>query len=226
MILGDFRPAGSLKEFYDELEIIKKNKSRVLVWQKVNSNKRTTYYGIMKSYLANKIKTSINLEIEDAIKFDKGSEIFIYVEELGLLFKGQYDSFVNNSLKIVAEDKVLLKEKRENQRMVFNYTKVLVDILLEGKIPFNNVKLKDITELGIGLICNEKLMKGLKKGMGVEITSINSVQLPQTISGEIVHRSKPSKHNRIASGHYQIGVLYQKPSKLIKKVMDTLSLEG
>ena len=102
---------------------------------------------------------------------------------------------------------------------------MLTDILIEGKVPFNNLMVKDISKNGVGLICHEKLMKGLKLGMEVELVSIHSINLPRPINGTITHKSKSSKHNKLKSGFYQIGIKFEYSSKLIKSVMDQLNLK-
>lgn len=213
-----FRPAGALKEFYGELDGLKKSQSQIVVWQTDKSGERNQYNGMIKSYLANKTQTVINLTIPGTCQFDDQSSIFIYEEIKGILFKGQYEHFVNGNLKLIADDRVFLKEKRNCQRVVFQYTKVSVDLKYGQTLDLNKQKLKDISKFGFGILVSEKIAKGLKLELDLNIKSINGIEMPVSLEGEIVHKTCQDRKN----GIYIIGVKFKSESKLISKVISTL----
>jgi hypothetical protein len=218
----EFRLAGTLKEFYGELETLKKVKSKFLLWQTDDKGKRHTFEAIMQSYLANKDQTIITLKPEPGKSFDKTRPFFIYEEVKGMLFKGNYENFVNDVLRILADDKVFLKEKRSVFRVNFHYTKVFVNLKYGNKIDFEHIKLKDISEYGFGLLCNETMARALVVGVELGITNINGLEMPTRLDGIITHKVSSEKVKGAKKGLTLVGVKLNQQSKLIGKVIKTL----
>lgn len=227
MNLGDFRPAGTLKEFYGVLDNLKIKNDAFLCWQTSPQGKRKTFKGKLRSYLANKITTTIDLEVstQDFKGVDKGLTIYLFEEDKGLLLKSKYDSFINGNLKLIADEKVLLREKRMNQRVLFQYTPVHVDLVYGDKIPFTKIKLRDIHESGFGLICTESMTKGLIPGIEINLTKINGIEMPIEIKGNIVHKTETEKVRGQKKGNFLVGVKLNQKSKLLQRVMESYKNE-
>jgi hypothetical protein len=219
----EFRLAGTLKEFYGELENQKKAKSKILLWQTDANGKRSTCEAIMQGYLANKDQTTITLKPESGESFDQKLPFFIYEEKKGMLFKGRYENFVNGILRVLAENKVFLKEKRLVSRVNFHYTKVFVNIQYGKKIDLQHIKLKDISEFGFGLLCTESMAKALTLGVELGIKSINGIEMPDGLDGIITHKTSSNKVKGTKGGLKLVGVKFDKQSKLIGKVIKTLN---
>lgn len=218
-----FRVAGTLKEFYGELENLKKSQGNILIWQTSDSGERSTFDAKVFSYLANKDQTTINIKPEDSAKsFNQTLPIFIYEEEKGILFKGRYDSFVSGTLKVLADDKVFLKEKRDVARINFHYTKVLVDVIYGEKLTFKGLKLKDISEFGFGILCTESMANALKIGIELGITNLNKVEMPIVLEGVVTHKTSSDRVKGAKKGIVLVGVKFHEQSKLITKVIETL----
>lgn len=228
MNLGDFRPAGTLKEFYGVLDNLKIKSDSFLCWQTNIIGKRKTFHGKLRSYLANKITTTIDLEVsvEDFKGADKSLTIYLYEQDKGLLLKANYDSYVNGNLKLIADEKVLLREKRQQQRVLFQYTPVYVDIMYGDKISFNKIKLRDIHDEGFGIICTESMTKGLIPGIEVNITKINNIEMPIEIKGQIVHKTETEKVRGQKKGNFLVGVKLNQKSKLLQKVIESYKFEA
>ncbi|MBT4793396.1 MAG: hypothetical protein HON90_17625, partial [Halobacteriovoraceae bacterium] len=154
---GTFRVAGELAQFYGELDALKKTKKTLLVWQTNAEGNRATYDGIIKSYLANKVETVINIGIENAENMATDLPIFIYEDDKGILFKGEFKHYMNGLLKIKADEKVFLKERRSCQRINFHYTSVYVNVQFSQKLDFHKIKLKDISIQGFSIFTTETM---------------------------------------------------------------------
>lgn len=220
MIEG-FRLAGELKEFYGELDQISKDNSVLTVWQ-VIQGKRNILNGVITSYLANSKQTVINMQLEPDSEVNKGFPIFLYEEQHGILFKGEYDQFAKGTLRLYADNRVFLKEKRLIRRLNFFYTKVTCSVLLGGKIEFKDLRLKDINEGGFGIVTNEKVAKGFIQGLEISLVKISSIELPVEIKGTVAHNTPTAQVKGYKKGKYLIGVKLNQKSKLINYVMEHL----
>ncbi len=217
-----FRPAGAVTEFYGQLEQLSKAEEKVLVWQTNTKEERTTVYSTIKSYLASKDNTIINISLQDDTKLAQELPVFIYDESNGVLFKGSVEHQINKTVKIKAFDNVFLKENRSVRRVNFQYTKVMVDITYGKKLNFHGLRLKDISENGFSIWVNSKMAQGFKKNIEVNLDLINNIEIPIELEGMIVHKTSGEKVMGGRKEAVLIGVKFHQKSKLIKKVITVL----
>ena len=221
-MIEKYRIAGTLKEFYKQLDLLSGKNNEILIWQNQNDGQRKKILATLDSYLIDSTQAYINLKISEKIQLDKQLEIFIYAQTDGILFKGYYESFVNNSLKISAHDKVLLREKRSEDRLNFHYTSVQVNIIYQQKLEFKAIRLKDISELGFGILCNEVKAKAFEVGADLALSSIGKVQLPMSLQGKIKHITSSKKVVGVKNDLFYIGVELDQPSKLVSKIFQQM----
>jgi len=219
---GEFRPGGNIDEFYDKLESLKLKQSQLLFWQTTSSGERKTVGCVISSYSTNNTKTSINLKGLEVENFQKQLPVFIYEDESGILFKGKYESFADDNLQVIAEEKVFFKEQRDTYRVKFHYTNVYVDLKFGQKLDFHKIKLKDITEMGFGVIVDQNMAIAFKEGMELNITKLNEVEMPIPLEGLIAHKTPTSKIKGHKKGSVLLGVKFSKPNKLLKDAITAL----
>ncbi len=219
---SEFRPAGVVTQFYDELEKLSLNSFDVLAWQTDAKGNRNTHHCVVSNYLAKENITTIHLSSATDFDFWPQSDVFLYSESMGILFKGKIETQQNKKLKLIARENVYLKEHRAIHRVSFQYTKVLVDLTFEGKLQFKNAKLRDISEHGFSVFVTPAMAKGFVKGMEINLDKIHGIEMPVKLAGQIIHQTKGES---VKGGHkdsYLVGVKFHEPSKLIKKVVSVM----
>ena len=216
----EFRSNVEIERFYGLLEKIKKSAQEMLLWQTNSEGEKLKVSVQLKSYIVNKSSVTISLTIgpKEFSQIDKESPIYLYDEFEGVLFKGQYESWTNGLLKLTPDPKVLIKEKRSTERTNFFYTKVYSDICYGKKIDFEQIRIKDITSFGVGLLVSEKMAAGLKEGIEVDIKSIHGIELTKSIEGVITHKTPTGKVKGYKAGMVLVGVKFIQESKLIHVV--------
>ena len=106
-----FRLAGDIREFFQDLKKLKNEDDSLVIWQ-TSDTKKQKFQGKFESYQTDKDKIIINLRLEKTQSFEPNKDIFVFAQEKGILFKGVYEFCVASSLKIVADEKIYLKEKK------------------------------------------------------------------------------------------------------------------
>lgn len=216
----EFRLAGNIEEFLNQLESLKGHSKNLLIWQS-SKQKKSKLKASFKSVETQTDRMIVSIVLEDIISFIQKDPIFIYDEKLGLLFKGQYEFCVNKNLKLAVDDKVYLKEKRKHTRHAFHYTKVEGHLNYQG-INIGNLLIKDINELGAGVIASKTITDKLKVGLEVALTHIHVVELPRPITAKIVHITPYKKVRGLGKDAFLLGIKFTKKSKLIDKVVKAL----
>ncbi len=216
----EFRDDVEIERFYGLLEKIKKNNQEILLWQSSDDGTKIKFPVTLKSYIINKISVTISLSIsgKEFSQLNKDNIIYLYEEDEGVLFKGKYESWVNGLLKISPDPKVLIKEKRSSDRQNFYYTKVFADFLYGKKLNFNQIRIKDITSFGIGLLVSEKIATGLTIGVESDIKAIHGIELPKPIEGRITHKTSTAKVKGYKAGQVLVGIQFAKESIIINTV--------
>lgn len=213
-----FRQAGTVNEFFGELESISINQTDLLVWQTDVTGKRNKINAKITSYKNEAEQTLIVLSSPELDKLKKKLSYYIYDEKQGILFKGNWLRHEHHDAVLRADDNVFIREKRETQRLYFQYTKVFVDVKYGSKIDFHGVLLKDISEDGYGLLVTESMSKALLVGMELGITKLNSIDFPRPLNGKIVHRTILAQKDDPKQTKVKVGVKFNKRSKLIELV--------
>jgi hypothetical protein len=224
-----FRLAGTVKEFFSDLKNLKNVEHDLMIWQSSGTSKKKITEGQFDSYIIEKDNIIINISLSKTISFDQKNDIFIFAKSEGILFKGKYEYCVAGKLKIKADEKFYLKEKRHGDRFFFNYTKIdlMISYNLDEKVFKEKVFLKDITKEGMAFFVSDKKSKQHKVGTQVLLESIHAIELPKPISGHIKHITPHKKSLNIVSGSYtHVGVQFENSNKLIEKVMLAMGAES
>lgn len=220
-----FRQAGTLNEFYEELDAIVANCKSTLVWQTDREGKRVKLKTRIISYKLEIDQTLIMLPLGEVESFKKKLDYFIYDEKDGILFKGRFLRNDQERVILRADENVFLREKRVFHRVYFQYTKVYVDVSYGQKLEFHSLLLKDISEDGYGLLITGAMSKALLAGMTLGITKIHSIKLPRPLEGKIIHSTILEEDEDPKRTKVKLGVKFHKKSKLIELVKKAMKSE-
>jgi len=211
-----FRIAGNISEFFSELKSIKSAKSPLKIWQTIK-NKKHLFEGHLFDFENEKKHTIVSLELLENSSFDPVHSIYIFDDERGILFKGTYEYCVSKRLKIIADEKVYLREKRKVKRYNFHYNIVNINLSISNQIDLEGIQLKDISEYGFSCLLKDSICEKLKVDQEISLVGINGLILPRKINGVLAHKSKNSKRS-----HLHVGVKFKQKSKLIGKIIEQL----
>lgn len=214
----NFRPAGTVTEFYGELDSMIKNKRELLVWQTDHQGKRIKINANIITYKTDHWQTLITINSSSLDKLKKRFTFFMYAKEDGFLLKGKFQRQDRDFYVILMDENVFLREKRKTDRFQFQYTKIYTDVLYGEKISFQGLLLKDISEDGYGLLMNEAKSKAFVEGMQLGITKISTIELPRPLNGSIVHKTLTKDKGEERLNIVRLGVKFHKPSKLINHI--------
>jgi hypothetical protein len=211
---NEFRIAGTIHEFFSDLDGLKLNDHYLIIWQNNAKGEKVIVEGSFDSYFEEKGRTFIQARLEKNLSFLKDNPVFIYEKIQGILFKGRFEFCINNVLKIMADDKVFLKEKRSVHRFYFSYTTVNALIKTihpdSGKELSDEVRLNDITTHGLAFRVSVSRAASILVGSSIKLEVIHGIRLPEPISGTKVKI---------------IGVKFDKPSKLIGAVINQMKAQ-
>ncbi len=217
--MESFRPAGTLKQFLSDLKSSKDNKKSLMVWQTVK-DKKHLLRGTYSSHSKNKEKTIVNIELDKNHSFDQGQPIYLFEEVNGILFKGEYQFYVNQNLKLVIDDKVFLREKRKSNRFAFHYSNVSV------AVKYSNAdfefSLKDVSDKGYSILVASRIAKSFIADNDIDLMGVHGIKLPREIKGKIVHVTK-SPH-KAESNKSIVGIKFNKKSKLFSIIAKEMGL--
>ncbi|MBD64489.1 MAG: hypothetical protein CME62_04740 [Halobacteriovoraceae bacterium] len=220
-----FRVAGTLKEFLNDLEVLKDEPHHLIIWQNDEKGQKIIFDGQYLSYAVESEQIIIHLQLLKNAVFHQENPVYIYEKAKGILFKGQYKFCVNNVLKVLADEKVFLREKRKYDRFHFNYTKVKASLLMpfNGKQETHDFALRDVGSGGLAFKVSKGQLNHFPKNLEIELCSLGGIDLPKAIKGTIAHRSRFHDTNALDNAHKLIiGMSFQAPSKLITKVMQVM----
>lgn len=129
---------------------------------------------------------------------------------------------MNSVLKILADDKIFLKEKRSKKRFFFTYTAPAIEILGETETVFGKAKLVNVTSDGFGFYVKSENKKLFNETKPIGLKSIGGIDFPTPLKGVIKHVSKVQKQTDHQYGSILVGVKFDQTSKIIMKVIDVL----
>jgi len=224
-----FRIAGTLNEFLKDLEVLKDEEHSLIVWQNDAEGNKQIFDGHYDSYSKDKERIIINVKLKKNEVFEKDNPVYIFEKAKGILFKGRYEFCVNAVLKILADDKVFLKEKRHEKRFYFNYTEVKAKILathLDSEDTFEEkLKLRDVCSGGFSFKVSHKKAKLFTPGMKISLIDIGGIDLPRVVNGKIAHIShfkSLSTNAEAITKEKLVGVSFDTRSKLFEKVISVI----
>lgn len=223
-----FRLAGSTKEFFVDLKNLKKTDHDLLIWQTDESGKKKLVNGKFDNYTLDRDKILIDIVMDKTLAFNQDSDVYILEKVKGILFKGRYDFCVAGKLRLHADEKFYLKEKRANDRFFFNYTEIPIEIKYEknDKETIQRVILKDVNKNGFGFLCKAKNAGVFQEDMKLSLIKIHSIELPKQINGVVVHKSSfKDTLGHFSGKHVHFGVKFHRANKLIDKVMSAMNAE-
>lgn len=227
---NEFRIAGTIHEFFSDLDGLKLKEHSLIIWQNNAKGEKVIVDGAFDSYFEEKTRVFIQARLEKNLSFIKDNPVFIYEKAQGILFKGRFEFCINNVLKILADDKVFLKEKRSVERFHFSYTTVNAKIKTihpdSGKELVDEVRLSDITTHGLGFCVSSARAESLPIGASINLEVIHGIKLPTPISGIIAHRSEPKlKGKNGGAKDSMVGVKFDEGSKLIGAVISQMKAQ-
>lgn len=218
-------------EFVKELNLTIEYSDNFLVWQSLEDDRVLAKAIIDKvSLVEDMIKVDFNLDT--ALDKKEDSFIYFYCEAKDILFKGNVIDSDNKHMLIEVSDKKYLKEKRLNKRVEFNHLAINLEIkTLKNKkrslYRSHKVSVSDISSTGMAFFVPQSQSLLFEKSAQVLLAKIENIQLPQEIIGNIVHTTVlKEKFDSNENIKIMIGVKFEKPSKLIKTVIDTLNKES
>jgi len=223
-----FRIAGGINEFLKDLDVLKETPHKLIVWQNDANGDKQIFDGVYDSYLKEKDRIIINVKLDKNEIFEKDNSVYIFEKDKGILFKGRYEFCVNSTLKVLADDKVFLKEKRAVDRFNFNYTKVSAKISFisaAGGPEINDLlDLKDVCAGGFSFKIAPKKKKQFKLDQEISLTEVGGIELPRAIEGKIAHISKFKSVSVDLDAQRQrlVGVKFNQDSKLFAKVISVI----
>jgi len=220
-----FRIAGTLNEFIKDLDVLKNSHHELIIWQSDAQGNKKIYEGAYDSYTKDKDNIIIIIKLLKNESFLTDQIIYIFEKKKGILFKGKYDFCVNKVLKIIADDRVFLKEKRVEKRFTFNYTKpgaMLFFTQTDSEKDLKDVvRLRDICSGGYSFKVSKKRASELTLKTEVKLSNIGGINLPVPILGEIAHISnfKTLSTEQSDKKEKLVGVRFHEKSKLFSKVI-------
>lgn len=223
-----FRLAGNVREFFSDLKNLKGVESSLTIWQSSIHGKKILK-GKFLSYEKDLDNLFINLELNKVESLNQESDVYMFSEKEGILFKGKYQFCVANKLKVLADEKFYLKEKRENNRFFFHYSKVDLKVSQKREDISNTQKvfLKDISNMGMAFLVTKSKQNSFHIGQRVYLESVSGIELPKPLPGVVKHITLNTKKLAQIDGKYfHIGVEFDKSSKLLEKVIITMGAQA
>lgn len=166
----------------------------------------------------------INLLLEDEISVEEN--FYFYNEKFLILFKGEVDASEEKRLRIKVTDKKYLKEKRKFKRVEFNTLQIKIQISTKTKSKNDNnrkheVMISNISEDGVAFLIPRSQSLIFQEDSALILDKIEKIKLPEEIIGMIKHVTL-MEQNQDGSGNSQfmVGVRFNKPSKLLKDVIN------
>jgi hypothetical protein len=225
-----FRLAGTIQEFFTDLDALKNKEHYFIIWQNDQRGEKVIVEGSFDSYFEEKGRTYIQAKLDKNLSFIKDNPVFIFEKLQGILFKGRFEFCINNILKIMADDKVFLKEKRDKQRFYFSYTKVEAVFRTQhpdsGAELTDTVRLNDITTDGLAFKLSSARAASMPIGSKVWLDIIHGLKLPTPIGGVIAHRSDDARVVKGKDNNLKlIGVKFDQTSELIGAVISQMKAQ-
>ena len=221
--MNGLRLCASNQEFSQHLLDTINNGEKFIVWKSFDDHRALSNCEL-DSLSFVKDDLYINLLLEDEIAIE---EIFyFYNEKSSILLKGEVDASEEKRLRIKVTDKKYLKEKRKFKRVEFNTLQIKIQITTKAKSKSDKnrnheVMISNICEDGVAFLIPKSQSLIFQEDSTLSLNKIERMKLPEEIIGQIKHVTL-LEQNQDESGNAQlmVGVRFNKPSKLLKAVID------
>ncbi|GEM_PF-6292580 len=158
------------------IESIKKNKSKLKVWQSIKETQDYSY-GMIVNINTFTSTIKIRLNKKEVSEFDKNQDIYFHSPCREIIFKAQIKGTVENhievSLPVLIKIKEARTEKRTNLGIQSNqFVKALY--LNEGNEKLETkLRVLDFSDHGLALLVNKFIYEGLTVGSKVAIRKLS-----------------------------------------------------
>jgi hypothetical protein len=221
----NLREVLDINEVKNSLAICKDEALSFIVWRN-NSNTRLTLEAIVTNFFISKNVLAV-LEVDDTSNLDLNETVYIYQENLKLLFKGVLVKKDKKTFNLQLESKLFLEEKRKISRFVFE--KILFDGYFEvfnellDKTKKFKAEIKNISNTGYSYIISANRGNLFSVDSQIKLTQIEKVSFPEPLEGTIKHIS-PKKDN-FGQTELHIGVLFDIESEILNEVFSQMNVK-
>lgn len=213
-------------EIINTLQSIVNSSSSIIIWQSMNQKKEVKRCIICELNLVTMELTFVPRSKNSFIDFCEDHSIFLYSNQVSMLFKSNTTEVTNNTIKVKIPKLAYLLEKRLNDRLSLSLTEPIY-LTMTAQYINDRYKIKsfkliilDISDSGISVRCNLPEKTILTKCKNFIINGIFDDQLSYKIQAKISYNNKQrSVINNKLIIYYKIGLkLNQKiPKDIINK---------
>jgi c-di-GMP-binding flagellar brake protein YcgR len=195
-------------EIIEIFQTIKSQNSTLMMWQnKIYERVKTEVY-ISRIDTINKTITT-KPTTQDNFKFSKSFTIYLYRDDISLLFKTTNNSISNNTIILNIPSDIRLLEKRKYPRIKLTKDKNVATIQkTQGyKKQQKNYKFQiiDVSRTGIALIVYSHELSLFNKSSEVILNQINDNYLDEPITGSVAYFKK-IKSKVTGSNIFRVGI--------------------
>ncbi|MBT6324604.1 MAG: hypothetical protein HOJ35_01440 [Bdellovibrionales bacterium] len=220
------------KEIIKTLQSILNSNSSIIIWQCINEKKEVKRCIVYSLNIVTMelifVPRSKNLFID----FCEDHSIFLYSNQVSMLFKSNTTEITNNTIKVKIPKLAYLLEKRSVSRSSLSLTEP-VYLTMTAQYINDNYKIKsfkliilDISDSGVSVKCNLPEKTILTKCENISINGIYDIQLNSKIIAKILYNNKQRSvvNNKLIT-YFKIGLsLNQKIPKYIINKCDNNKL--
>jgi hypothetical protein len=217
-MLPNFREVIDLSELKKSLSVCKDEGLSFIVW-KNDSNIRLTLDATLKNFFISKAILAV-IQVDDTFNLNLNETVYLYQENLKLLFKGNIVKKDKKSFNLQLESKLFLEEKRNITRFVFD------KLLFEGYFEVKNeylektkkfkAEIKDVSTIGYSFYISANRGGLFSIGSIITLGKIENISFPNPLKGIIRHIT-PNKDS-FGQTQFLVGVELDKESGLLSDV--------
>ena len=222
-MLPNFREVLDLNELKKSLSICKDDALSFIVW-KNNSEIRLTLDATLSNFFIAKTILAI-IQVDNTFKLDLNETVYLYQENLKLLFKGNIVKKDKKTFNLQLESKIFFEEKRNITRFVFE------KILFEGFFEVTNeyldkkkkfkAEIKDVSTIGYSFYITANRGGLFRVGSIITLGGIEKISFPSPLIGTIKHIT-PNKDS-FGQSQFLVGVELDSVSSVLSDVFSEMN---
>lgn len=193
------------------LGIVFENKTEFVMWQQINSDRRTYEVKIIEM---NKTHTKLKIiKLENNDLFNDECPIYCHVKGLDLIFKKDKYSRIGQFIEFPHPQDIQIYEKRRTKRFYYLYQDHKNITYHSDQMETNSNQpafthssvLVDISTMGAGMVVSKDILPQLTVDQNLYLLNLTDQQLPEPFKVKIKYIEL---YNTKESGLYRVGLMF------------------
>lgn len=222
----NFRLCSDFQDLESHIVKIRSDKFKLILWQNLGKEKKIIQAYVCGHY-KNKNEFYIELISNETALIARKKNLFLYCQEMNLLVKGSISQLTRSQIKLQADIKFYLEEKRKNFRIDFINKNIDLKIIRIDHNKFqknDQVKLKNLSNQGYAFIISASRAPVYYTKMEIHLLHIGKTNLNTPIIGHISHITPVKAIGGINDHSILVGVCFNKQVENIDHLVQQIEL--